>query len=158
MINYSSELLLTKEFRSQGIKLFHTMMLCWIKVKILLLLTPKLPKLICVHSRTDLWKELAGFLKKKCRKTLIELWNKVLWTDEIKINLYLTEKKREAWWKMGSDHEPKHSTSSSHSGTVVFGCFTTSLTHTLTHSLTVCINDMIAEFRRVPKTSEVLQY
>ena len=38
--------------------------------------------------------------------------NKVLWTDESKMNLYQSDGKNNVWRKKGSAHDPKHTTSS----------------------------------------------
>uniref|UniRef100_A0A8C5Q1T4 Transposase n=1 Tax=Leptobrachium leishanense TaxID=445787 RepID=A0A8C5Q1T4_9ANUR len=41
-----------------------------------------------------------------------QFWNKILWTDETKINLYQSDGKRRVWRRKGTAHDPKHTTSS----------------------------------------------
>uniref|UniRef100_A0A8C5MSN8 Transposase Tc1-like domain-containing protein n=1 Tax=Leptobrachium leishanense TaxID=445787 RepID=A0A8C5MSN8_9ANUR len=41
-----------------------------------------------------------------------QFWNKILWTDETKINLYQSDGKRRLWRRKGTAHDPKHTTSS----------------------------------------------
>ena len=41
-----------------------------------------------------------------------KFWNKVLWTDETKINLDQSEGKAKVWRMKGSAHDPKHTISS----------------------------------------------
>ncbi len=41
-----------------------------------------------------------------------QFWNNILWTDETKINLYQSDGKRRVWWRKGTAHDPKHTTSS----------------------------------------------
>uniref|UniRef100_A0A8C5Q2J1 Transposase Tc1-like domain-containing protein n=1 Tax=Leptobrachium leishanense TaxID=445787 RepID=A0A8C5Q2J1_9ANUR len=51
------------------------------------------------------------FAKQRLTKPL-QLWNKILWTDETKINLYQSDGKRKVWRRKGTAHDPKHTTSS----------------------------------------------
>lgn len=38
--------------------------------------------------------------------------NSILWTDETKINLYQNDGKKKVWRRIGTAHDPKHTTSS----------------------------------------------
>ena len=49
---------------------------------------------------------------KKYRGEPVEFWNKVLWTDETKINLYQSDGNVKVWRKEGTVYDPKHTTSS----------------------------------------------
>ncbi len=40
-----------------------------------------------------------------------QFWNNILWTDETKINLYQSDRKRRVWRRKGTAHDPKHTTS-----------------------------------------------
>ena len=48
----------------------------------------------------------------KYRDKAQKLWDKVLWTDETKINLYQSDGKANVWRKKGSAHDTKHTSSS----------------------------------------------
>uniref|UniRef100_A0A8C5MJ28 Transposase n=1 Tax=Leptobrachium leishanense TaxID=445787 RepID=A0A8C5MJ28_9ANUR len=41
-----------------------------------------------------------------------QFWNKILWTDETKINLYQSDGKSRVWRRKGTAHDPMHTTSS----------------------------------------------
>ncbi len=46
-------------------------------------------------------------------------WESILWTAEIKINLYQNDRKKKVWRRLGTAHDPKHTTSSvKHGGAV----------------------------------------
>ncbi len=67
---------------------------------------------------------------KKYRDEPPKFWDKVLWTDETKINLYQSE----VWRKKGSAHDPKHTSSSvKHSGgnVMAWACMASSGTGSL---------------------------
>lgn len=49
---------------------------------------------------------------KKHRDQPQKFWNKVVWTDETKINLYQSDGKAKVWRKKGSAYDPKHTSSS----------------------------------------------
>ena len=50
------------------------------------------------------------FARKHLKKPPM-FWNKILWTDETKINLYQNDGKRKVWQKKGTAHDPKYTTS-----------------------------------------------
>uniref|UniRef100_A0AAQ5XE21 Transposase Tc1-like domain-containing protein n=1 Tax=Amphiprion ocellaris TaxID=80972 RepID=A0AAQ5XE21_AMPOC len=53
----------------------------------------------------------------KYRDEAQKFWDRVLWTDETKRNLYQSNGKAKVWRKKGSAHDPKHTSSSvKHSG------------------------------------------
>lgn len=49
---------------------------------------------------------------KRYRDEPQKFWDKVLWTDETKMNLYQSDGKAKVWRKKGSAHDPKHTSSS----------------------------------------------
>ena len=49
---------------------------------------------------------------KKYRDEPQKFWDKVLWTDETKINFYQSDGKAKVWRKKGTAHDPKHTSSS----------------------------------------------
>ena len=49
---------------------------------------------------------------KKYRGEPVEFWNKVLWTDETKINLYQSDAKVKVWRKEGTAYDEKYTASS----------------------------------------------
>ena len=49
---------------------------------------------------------------KKYRDEPQKFWDKVLWTDEAKINLYQSDGEAKGWRKKGSAHDPKNTSSS----------------------------------------------
>lgn len=51
------------------------------------------------------------FAKKHLKKP-DQFWKSILWTDETKINLYQNDGKRKVWRRLGTAHDPKHTTSS----------------------------------------------
>ncbi len=57
---------------------------------------------------------------KKHKKNPDQFWKSILWTAEIKINLYQNDgKEKKVWRRLGTAHDPKHTTSSvKHSGAV----------------------------------------
>ena len=48
---------------------------------------------------------------KTYKKKAVEFWNKALWTDETKINLYLNDGKEKVWRGKGTAYDQRHSTS-----------------------------------------------
>ncbi len=50
-------------------------------------------------------------LPKKHLKKSDHFWKSILWTAEIKINLYQNDGKKKAWRRLGTAHDPKHTTS-----------------------------------------------
>uniref|UniRef100_A0A8C5Q4E8 Transposase n=1 Tax=Leptobrachium leishanense TaxID=445787 RepID=A0A8C5Q4E8_9ANUR len=75
-----------------------------------------------------------------------QFWNKILWTDEIKINLYQSDGKRKVWRRKGTAHDPKHTTSS-----VAWACMAANGTGSL-----VFIDDVTAD-KSSRMNSEVFQ-
>ncbi len=65
-----------------------------------------------------------GFCATRCKQGQIRLCQKnisksILWTDEIKINLCQNDGKKKVWRKLGTAHDPKHTTTSvKHGGAV----------------------------------------
>ncbi len=58
------------------------------------------------------------FAKKHLKKP-DHLWKSILWTPEIKINLYQNDRKKKVWRRLGTAHGPKHTSSSvKHVGSV----------------------------------------
>ncbi len=58
-------------------------------------------------------------LPKKHLKKPDHVWKSILWTAEIKINLYQNDGKKKVWRRLGTAHDPKHTTSSvKHGGAV----------------------------------------
>ncbi len=55
-----------------------------------------------------------------CQKTSKKpdhFWKSILWTAEIKINMYQNDRKKKEWRRLGTAHDPKHTASSvKHSG------------------------------------------
>uniref|UniRef100_A0A8C5R1Q5 Transposase n=1 Tax=Leptobrachium leishanense TaxID=445787 RepID=A0A8C5R1Q5_9ANUR len=75
-----------------------------------------------------------------------QFWNKILWTDETKINLYQSDGKRRVWRRKGTAHDPKHTTSSvKHGGgsVMVWACMAANGTGSL-----VFIDDVTADKSR----------
>ncbi|KAG2465883.1 TCB1 transposase, partial [Polypterus senegalus] len=73
-------------------------------------------------------------LAKEHLKKPAQFWKNILWTDEIKINLYRNDGKKKVWRRHGTAHYPKHTTSSvKHSGGSVMAwvCMAASGTGTL---------------------------
>ncbi len=57
--------------------------------------------------------------KKKHLKNPDHFWKSILWTAEIMINLYQNDGKKKVWRRLGTAHDPKHTTSSvKHDGAV----------------------------------------
>ena len=50
-------------------------------------------------------------IAEKCRDELQKLWNKVLWADETKMNLYKRDGNPKVWREKGSAHDPKRTSS-----------------------------------------------
>ncbi len=46
-------------------------------------------------------------------------WKSILWMAEIKINLYQNDGKKKVWRRLGTAHDPNHTTSSGKHGGVV---------------------------------------
>uniref|UniRef100_A0A8C5QBF4 Transposase n=1 Tax=Leptobrachium leishanense TaxID=445787 RepID=A0A8C5QBF4_9ANUR len=83
-----------------------------------------------------------------------QFWNKILWTDETKINLYQSDGKRRVWRKKGTAHDPKHTTSSvKHGGgsVIAWACMAANGTGSL-----VFIDDVTAD-KRSRMNSEVFR-
>ena len=77
---------------------------------------------------------------KKYRDEAQKFWDKVLWTDETKINLYQSDGKAHVWRKKGSANDPKHTSSSvKHGGgnVMFWACMAASGTGSL-----ICIDDV----------------
>ncbi len=57
-----------------------------------------------------------------CQKNYLKkpdhFWKSILWTAEIKINLYQNDGKKKVWRRLGTAHDPKHTTSSVKHGAV----------------------------------------
>lgn len=54
------------------------------------------------ETQARIWK------RKKERDEPQTFWNKALWADESKINLYHSDGKTKVWRKRGSAHDPNH--------------------------------------------------
>ncbi len=63
-------------------------------------------------------------------------WKNIPWTAEIKINLYKNDGKKKVWRRLGTAHDPKHTTSSVEHGGAVWSmsCMTSSGTGLLLFS------------------------
>jgi len=69
--------------------------------------TTRCKPLISLKNR----KARIDFAKKHLKKPA-QFWNSILWTDETKINLYQNDGKKKVWRRIGTAHDPKHTTSS----------------------------------------------
>ena len=93
------------------------------------------------------------FAKQHLKKPL-QFWNKILWTDETKINLYQNDGKRRIWRRKGTAHDPKHTTSSVKDGggsVMAWACMAANGTGSL-----VFIDDVTAD-KSSRMNSEVFQ-
>ena len=68
---------------------------------------------------------------KKYRDEVQKLWDKVLWTDETKINLYQSDGKANVWRKKESAHDPKPTSSSVKHDVMAWACMVSSGTGSL---------------------------
>lgn len=91
--------------------------------------TTRCKSLVSLKNRTARLQFAKMYLKEP-----VEFWNKVLWTDETKINLYQSDGKRKVWRKKGTAHDPKYTTSSvKHGGgsVIAWACMATTGTGSL---------------------------
>ncbi len=58
--------------------------------------------------------------QKTSKKKADHFWKSILWTADIKINLYQNDGKKKVWRRLGTAHDPKHTTSSVKHGGVVW--------------------------------------
>ncbi len=59
---------------------------------------------------------LIRLCQKKHLKKPDHFWKSILWTVEIKIDLYQNDRKKKVWRRLGAAHDPKHKSSVKHSG------------------------------------------
>ncbi len=66
---------------------------------------------IHAHATTTMLHWWGGMLRIMSSSLPSQFWNNILWTDETKINLYQSDRKRRVWRRKGTAHDPKHTTS-----------------------------------------------